>query len=127
MLRIWACRPARPPLSISRALSTYYRLDYNYNAPYFGAFAANHAAQSASFWQPILDWMAPARIKAQAQAALANVSCPANALYFACHLAPWGLMSLDPMTRKLRRRTRVQAHRLGDEFGRRYSSWQRCP
>jgi hypothetical protein len=43
--------------------------------------------------------MPPARLKAQAQAALARVTCPPEALYYACHLAPWGLMSLDPMTR----------------------------
>jgi hypothetical protein len=76
-----------------------YTLDYNQNAPFFGAFAANHAAQAEAFWRPITDWLPAGRLKAQAQAALAGVSCPAHALYYACHLAPWGLMSLDPMTR----------------------------
>lgn len=38
-------------------------------------------------------------MKAQKQAALAHVQCPSNTLYYACHIAPWGLQSLDPMTR----------------------------
>lgn len=77
-----------------------YTLDYNYQAPYFGAGGANHADLLAgSVVGPIADWQPPARRKAAAQAALAGVACPAAAQYFACHLAPWGLLSLDPMVR----------------------------
>lgn len=76
-----------------------YTLDYNYNAPYFGVFSSNHPQQAEAFWRPVVDWMGPASIKAQAQAGYAHVDCPANALYYACHLSPWGLMSLDPMTK----------------------------
>jgi hypothetical protein len=43
--------------------------------------------------------MPRASAKAQVQADIARVSCPATALYFNCHLAPWGLSSLDPMAR----------------------------
>ena len=76
-----------------------YTLDYNYAAPFYGLMGSNHAAQAESYWRPITDWMPAARIKAQAQARIAGVSCPSSALYYACHLSPWGLMSLDPMTR----------------------------
>lgn len=76
-----------------------YTLDYNYQTPYFGAFASNHPQQAEAYWGPIVDWMGPGRIKAQAQASYAGVTCPASALYYACHLAPWGLMSLDGMTK----------------------------
>jgi hypothetical protein len=74
-------------------------LDYNYQAPYFGVFSSNHPAQAASYWGPILDWMPSGRTKAQVEGGLAHVTCPPHALYYACHLAPWGLMSLDGMTR----------------------------
>ena len=47
----------------------------------------------------MLAWLPPARTKAQVQAAIAHVTCPANAAYFDCHIAPWGLASIDPMTR----------------------------
>ena len=76
-----------------------YTLDYNYAAPYYSVFGSNHAEQAAAYWGPILDWMPAARVKAQAQAKLAHVTCPPNALYYACHIAPWGMGSLDPMTR----------------------------
>lgn len=35
--------------------------------------------------------------KAQIQATLSNVTCPSNALYYDCHLVPWGLQSIDQM------------------------------
>jgi hypothetical protein len=90
--------------------------DYNYNAPFFGAFGSNHAAQAASFWGPIIDWMPAARLKAQAQAGYAHVTCPADALYYACHLAPWGLMSLDPMTVR-NGDFFLRSYNWGDEMG----------
>ena len=74
-------------------------LDYNYAAPYYGVFGANHASQAEAYWGPIVDWVPAARVKAQAEAARAHVTCPATALYYACHLAPYGLVSLDGMTR----------------------------
>ena len=57
---------------------------------------SNHPDVAAAYWAPISDWMPRAQAKAQVQAGLARVSCPATALYFNCHLAPWGLSSLDP-------------------------------
>ena len=70
-------------------------LDYNYESPYYGAFSSNHAAQTAHYWQPILDWLPAAAREAQSAAAAARVACPASALHYACHLAPWGLQSAD--------------------------------
>ena len=67
----------------------------NSASTYFGAFPANHAAQFSSYIAPLLDWVPAARAQAQAQASAAHVSCPATALHFACHLAPWGFQSDD--------------------------------
>lgn len=53
--------------------------------------------------------MPRAQAKAQVQAGLAHVSCPATALYFNCHLAPWGLSSLDPSECRLLQRPIRQA------------------
>jgi hypothetical protein len=72
-----------------------YTLDYNFEAPFFGAFASNHGELAESYWQPVLDWQAAGRAQAQTEASAAGVSCPANALHYACHLAPWGFQSFD--------------------------------
>ena len=84
----------RPPLPHSHP-------DYNYNAPYYGAFASGHGELAEAYWQPLLDWMAPSgAAKARAQAALAHATgCAASALYYNCHLAPYGQASTDPMSR----------------------------
>jgi len=74
-----------------------YTLDFNYQAQYYGVFGSNHATSAESYFTPILDWMPRAGPKAQYQAWLANVSCPTEALYFACHLAPWGQGTPDLM------------------------------
>ena len=77
--------PIRPPPAV----------DYNSASTYFGAFAANHAAQAASYAGPLLDWAGAAAAEAQVQASLSGVFCPPSALHFACHLAPWGYQSDD--------------------------------
>lgn len=70
-----------------------YTMDYNYNAAYFGAFSSGHGAAAAAAFRPVLDYLPAARRKAQGQAARARVGCPATALYYGCHLSPWGLSS----------------------------------
>eukprot|EP00759_Apiculatamorpha_spiralis_P037199 PhF_6_TR37160/c0_g1_i1/m.54704 len=72
-----------------------YTLDYNYETPYFGVFSSNHAEVAESYWAPIVDWVAPGQRMAQIEAKIAGVQCPANALHYACHLAPWGSQSID--------------------------------
>jgi hypothetical protein len=72
-----------------------YTLDYNFESTYFGAFAANHAAQFASYAGPLLAWAPAGRKQAAQQAATAGVTCADAALHFACHLAPWGFQSDD--------------------------------
>jgi hypothetical protein len=74
-----------------------YTLDFNYQAQYYGVFGSNHATSAESYFTPILDWIRRAGPKAQVQSHLANVTCPSDALYFACHLAPWGQTSPDLM------------------------------
>ena len=76
-----------------------YTLDYNYAAPFYGSFSSNHFEQAESYWSPILSWLSPAKIKAQVQAGYAHVTCPLNAAYYNCHIAPWGLASTDGMTK----------------------------
>lgn len=78
-----------------RAPFLQYTLDYNAEATFFGAYAANHAAQVESYWDYLLQWQAPGRAMAQLQAAQLGVSCDADALHYACHLAPWGFQSFD--------------------------------
>ena len=71
-----------------------YTLDYNYNAAYFGAFASGHGEAAAAAFRPILDYLPAARRKAQGQARRANLTfCPPTALYYGCHLTPWGTSS----------------------------------
>ena len=75
-----------------------YTLDFNMQAFFYGAFSSNHGAQAASFWQPVLDTAAgPARVRARAEAGKAHANCSAAALFFPCHMAPWGQGSLDAM------------------------------
>jgi hypothetical protein len=69
-------------------------LDYNYEATFFGA-VATHVAHAVSYFGSVVDWMPAARKQAAQQAAAANVQCPADALHYACHLAPWGFQSQD--------------------------------
>lgn len=42
--------------------------------------------------------MGAARVAAQQHAKSAGVTCPANALHYSCHLAPWGYQSHDQST-----------------------------
>jgi hypothetical protein len=62
---------------------------------FYGAFSSNHAAQTASYYPIFQQWEPSAALQAIDEAAAAHVSCPATALHFACHLAPWGMQSLD--------------------------------
>ena len=39
--------------------------------------------------------MDSAKQSAQAHAAKGGITCPANAMHFSCHLAPWGYQSHD--------------------------------
>lgn len=72
-----------------------YTLDYNQEAQFYGVFSSNHAELAASYFPPIVDWMGAARAGAQAAAKTAGISCPAGALHYSCHLAPWGYQSQD--------------------------------
>lgn len=72
-----------------------FTLDYNYESTFYGVFSSNHADQAEGYWGPIIDWMQPAQQHAQQQAKAANITCPSNAMHYACHLVPWGLQSDD--------------------------------
>ena len=72
-----------------------YTLDYNYQATFFGTFGSNHPELSSAYFAPITDWMDAARVLAQQRAKKANLTCSADALLYAAHLAPWGYQSLD--------------------------------
>ncbi len=61
-------------------------LDYNYMSTYYGSFGANHPERAGPYYKPIIDWMDNARNKAQVEALLSHVTCPENALYYACHI-----------------------------------------
>ena len=50
---------------------------------------------SSAYFPPITEWLPAARLSAQAHAAKGNISCPAKAAHFSCHLAPWGYQSRD--------------------------------
>ncbi len=97
--RIHVCACARVSNHILFCSLSLRQLDYNYESSFFGVFGANHAERTASYYRPITDWIPAGQHKAQVQAKLAHVECANTALYFACHLAPWGLQSLDAMTR----------------------------
>lgn len=75
-----------------------YTLDYNQEAQYYGAYNSNREEQAEAYFSAILDWMPAARASAQKHALAANYSCPAHALHYACHLAPWGYQSRDQST-----------------------------
>jgi len=90
-------------------------LAYVANLTFSALFSSNHADQAGSYAQPLLDWLPAGFAYAQTLAALAKVtllraaritpshrrvihlqvSCPATAAVFACHLAPWGFQSDD--------------------------------
>jgi hypothetical protein len=72
-----------------------YTLDYNAEATFFGAFASNHGAQAQSYYDYLLRWKAPGAAMAQQQAKSLGITCDAEALHYACHLAPWGFQSFD--------------------------------
>jgi hypothetical protein len=74
---------------------------------FFGAYPSNHAAQTGSYAQPLLEWLDAGRVLAQSLAAEAKVTCPATAAVFACHLAPWGFQS-DDQTRYMVRFSRTR-------------------
>jgi len=72
-----------------------YTLDYNVEAAYYHVHGVNHAAHARPYWGPFVDWQPAARLQAQQQAALADLKCPATALHYPDHLAPWGVQSTD--------------------------------
>ena len=72
-----------------------FTLDYNQEANFYHVFASNHPERAASYFGPILDYIPAARRQAQLVAARAGLSCPAHALNYPCHLAPWGYQSRD--------------------------------
>ena len=72
-----------------------FTLDYNQEAQYYGVFSSNHEEQAAAYFPPITEWMGAARLSAQAHAKKGGITCPANALHYSCHLAPWGYQSHD--------------------------------
>jgi len=72
-----------------------YTLDYNQEAQYYGVFSSNHEELASAYFPPISDWMPSARLSAQQHAEKGNLTCPAKALHYSCHLAPWGEQSHD--------------------------------
>jgi hypothetical protein len=72
-----------------------FTLDYNQEAQYYGVFSSNHQELAAAYFPPITAWMPAARQSAQAHAIKGNITCPAKALHYSCHLAPWGYQSVD--------------------------------
>ena len=50
---------------------------------------------ASAYFPPITAWMDSAKQSAQAHAAKGGITCPANAMHFSCHLAPWGYQSHD--------------------------------
>lgn len=75
-----------------------FTLDYNQEAQYYGVYSSNKATHAAPYFPPIEAWMDAARLAAQTHAQAANLTCPAHALHYACHLAPWGYQSADQST-----------------------------
>jgi hypothetical protein len=67
----------------------------NQEAQFYGVFSSNHEEQAAGYFPPITEWMGTARLSAQAHAKKGGITCPANALHYSCHLAPWGYQSHD--------------------------------
>lgn len=67
----------------------------NQEAQYYGVFSSNHGSQASAYFPPITAWMGGAQLSAQRHAAKANITCPAKALHYSCHLAPWGYQSHD--------------------------------
>jgi hypothetical protein len=61
-------------------------------------YPSNHGEVAEPYFAPIQDWMGAARVAAQQHAKSAGVTCPANALHYSCHLAPWGYQSHDQST-----------------------------
>jgi hypothetical protein len=75
-----------------------YTLDFNMNSFFYGVYSSNHGEHAASLWAPVIDQAAgPALVRARAEATKAHANCSADALFFPCHMAPWGQGSLDPM------------------------------
>lgn len=72
-----------------------FTLDYNFEAAMYGVFSSNRAAQWNSYWPAVAAWMKPAQQLAATEAAVAGVQCADNAMVYACHLAPWGMQSVD--------------------------------
>jgi len=70
-------------------------LDYNYESWLLGMFPSSHPELFASYLNTLLQWMGPAATMAQEMCKKFNATCPPTALYFPCHLAPWGYQSQD--------------------------------
>ena len=74
-----------------------FTLDYNYESTHFGAFSSHHGDRTAGYFPPILAWLASGGMAAMAaqESAASNISSPPGALHMPCHIAPWGMQSLD--------------------------------
>ncbi len=63
-----------------------FHLNYNYEAPFWGLFSANHVAQTACYDQPLLYSMAQARNNAH------NL-LDKRGVYYPVGIGPWGIVS----------------------------------
>ena len=93
-------------------------MDYNQEAQYYHVYSSNHEELASAYFPPITAWSAArtflriwavcvaqtnvragrmdsAKKSAQAHARKGGITCPANAMHYSCHLAPWGYQSHD--------------------------------
>lgn len=67
-----------------------YTLNYNFQAPFYGAYSSNRIQVALSQYKPILDYVPQGRINAK------TFNC--SGLHYPVHIAPWGFSaSLGPM------------------------------
>ena len=109
------CRLGYPTLTVAASVT----LDYNQEAQYYHVYSSNHEELASAYFPPITAWSAAARMflriwavcvaqtnvragrmdsakmSAQAHARKGGITCPANAMHYSCHLAPWGYQSHD--------------------------------
>lgn len=65
-----------------------YHLNYNFQAPFFIVYSANHADLSLPFFKPLVDWMPQARDFARERGW--------KGIHYPVCIGPWGLQPEDP-------------------------------
>jgi alpha-L-fucosidase 2 len=65
-----------------------FHLNYNFQAPFYMVYAANHADLSLPFYQPVMDWMPQARDFARERGW--------KGVHYPVSIGPWGLCSYSP-------------------------------